>query len=272
LARRRGADARPAAAWVGYAQRVAYRADRADVCEAPTAEGVLHAEVGPRHVKLAVGRRSLDVAGAFATVVEHRRKRAARDRRASFRIDGRLVVARGAPREGMGVWVELDTGGAGAGFRRIFGVEPDSLLEAHGLAALAALDQLAQRVCAALAHLAGDMRRAFEIGAAAAGGLDKVLVIDGGDRYDVFARRLFRDRAHLALIIHADGRIAVPDRAGEITVRSRHGVTVLGDYIRFADPDGADLLRVAIPWLTPEDRDELARRIGALVDRDERSR
>jgi len=53
----------------------------------------------------------------------------------------------------------------------------------------------------------------------------------------------------------------------EITVRSRHGVTVVGDYVRFADPEGVDLAKVAIPWVTPEDRDELARRIGQLIDR-----
>ena len=49
-------------------------------------------------------------------------------------------------------------------------------------------------------------------------------------------------------------------------MRSQHGVTVWGDYVRFADPDGTDLARVAIPWIAPEDRRELARRIGQLVD------
>lgn len=53
-------------------------------------------------------------------------------------------------------------------------------------------------------------------------------------------------------------------------MRSRHGVTVVGDFVRFADEHGTDLARVSIPWLTPENRLELARRIGQLVDRGSR--
>jgi hypothetical protein len=43
-----------------------------------------------------------------------------------------------------------------------------------------------------------------------------------------------------------------------------------GDYVRFADPQGADLARVSISWLSPEDRGELARRLGQLIDREHR--
>jgi hypothetical protein len=251
---------------------VAYRDESGDVCEAPTAEGLLRAELAPRHVRLAVASRSLDITDQFATAVEHHRRRAEKDRRLSFRIAGRLILARDVPREGIGIWIEVEHGGPREGLRRIFGVEPQSLLEPDGLSSLAALDHLAQRVHHELGHLAQDVRRAFEIGSAAAAGLDKVLVLDCADRYVVYARRLFRDRARFAMAIHDDGRIAVPEGRGaatrEITVRSRHGVTVVGDYVRFADPQGVDLAKVAIPWITAEDRRELARRIGQLIDRD----
>jgi len=277
---------------------VAYRDDAADVCEAPTAEGTLRVEFAPRHVRLAVASRSIEISDAFATIIEHHRKRAAKDKRTSIRIAGRVLVARDVPREGVGVWIEVEAEGPRAGMRRIFGVEPVNLLEPAGLTALAALDRLAQRLRLALAHLALDVRRAFEIGSPAAGGLDKVLVVDHGDRWVVYARRLFRDRARFVMAIHDDGRIIVRDarstgaasgssNAGpprsegaapatekvpptgtrEITVRSRYGITVVGDYIRFADPQGADLARVAIPWIGPEERLELARRIGQLIDR-----
>jgi hypothetical protein len=88
----------------------------------------------------------------------------------------------------------------------------------------------------------------------------------------VYARRLFRDRARFAMAIHDDGRIVLPAGKGDkadrtIVVRSRYGVTVWGDHVRFADPNGDDLGKVAIPWIAPEDREELARRIGLLVDR-----
>jgi hypothetical protein len=162
--------------------------------------------------------------------------------------------------------MEIEPGKPRAGVRRIFGVEPVSLLEPEGLVALAALDRLAHRLRNELAPRAGDIRRAIEIGR----GLDKVLVADHGDRFIVYARRLFRDRARFAMAIHDDGRIVVPDRKGtrEITVTSRFGVTVWGDYVRFADPHGTDLAKVSIPWIAPEDRKELARRIGQLVDRE----
>jgi hypothetical protein len=253
---------------------VAYRDDSRDIVEAPTADGLLRAELAPRHVKLSIANRSIDIADKFATVIEHHRKHAARDRRASLRIEGRLVVARDVPHEGVGIWIEVEPGTPRAGMRRIFGVEPVNLLEPEGLGALAVLDRLAQRLRDELAVHAADVRRAFEIGSHAAGGLDKVLVIDHGDRWVVFARRLFRDRARFAMAIHDDGRVVVrdggDDRTREIVVRSRHGVTVVGDFVRFADEHGADLARVSIPWLTPENRVELARRIGQLVDREAR--
>jgi len=257
---------------------VAYRDDTDDVCEAPTAEGTLRVEFAPRHVRLAVASRSIEISDAFVTIIEHHRKHAAKDKRTSIRIAGRVIVARDVPREGIGVWVEVEAEGPRAGLRRVFGVEPVSLLEPTGLTALAALDRLAQRLRHALAHPTLEVRRAMEIGSPAAGGLDKVLVIDHGDRWVVYARRLFRDRARFVMTIHDDGRIVVRDGRGtepmtgtrEITVRSRHGITVVGDYLRFADPHGADLARVSIPWIGPEDRLELARRIGQLVDREHR--
>jgi hypothetical protein len=245
---------------------VAYRDDAGDRLEAPTAEGTLSAKLSARDVALSVGNRTLIVADRIATLIEHHKKRAAKDKRLSIELPGILVVARDVPREDLGIWIEIDPKDpARCGMQRIFGVEPSSLLEEGGLAALAALDHLVQRLRTELAPRAGDIRRAIEIGR----GADKVLVADHGDRYVVYARRLFRDRARVAMAIHDDGRVVIPDgkTSKEIAVRSQHGVTVWGDYIRFADPDGTDLAKVAIPWIAPEDRRELARRIGQLVDR-----
>lgn len=233
---------------------MAYRRDPGDALEAPTDEGPLRVALGARRVELSVADRRLVIAGRIAQLFDHK------DRRTSLDIAGALVIARDVPREDLGIWLELD-----GGMRRIFGVEPVSLLEPEGLAALRQLDGVTRRLRAALSELAGDIQRAIEIGR----GLDKVLLADHGDRYAVYARRLFRDRARLAMEIYGDGRIVVPEgrRKQEVRVTSRFGVTVRGDYVRFADRHGTDLARVSIPWIAPEDREELARRIGQLVDR-----
>lgn len=236
---------------------MAYRGDPGAALEAPTAEGPLRVELAAAHVELAVGERRLVIADRTATLVDG-------TDRLQLAIGGALVIARDVPREDVGIWIERPGPGIPGGMRRIFGVEPVSLLDEGGLAALRRLDQVAQRLRAHLADLAGDIRRAVEVGR----GLDKVLLADHGDRYAIYTRRLFRGHARLALEIHGDGRIVVHDgkRRQEARVRSRFGVTVRGDYLRFSDESGTDRARVAIPWIAPEDRDELARRIGQLVD------
>ena len=233
---------------------MAYRGDDAgDALVAPTAEGELRLELGPRLMSLTIGDRTLQIAGRFATLVVGRK-------RESIQLEGRVVVARDVPREDLGIWIEV-----GSEMRRIFGVEPVPLLDPAGLPALQRLDALTHRVRAALADLGGDLRRAIEIGR----GLDKVLLVDHGDHHTIYARRLFRDHARAVLEIYG-GRIVISEgkTVREITVTSRFGVTVHGDNVRFADHDGVDLAKISVPWIAPEDRDELARRIGQLLHRE----
>ena len=156
---------------------MAYRDDAGHKLEAPTAAGMLRLEIGPRTLKIGVAARSLHVVEQTVTLFEHRRK----DRRTSYRIAGGLVVARDVPHEDLGIWLALP-----GGMRRIFGVEPVSLLEPEGLPALAALDKLVHRLRAELADHTGEVRRAVEIGR----GLDKVLLADHGDQFCIYARRL----------------------------------------------------------------------------------
>jgi hypothetical protein len=255
---------------------MAYRGDDAgDALEAPTAEGIVKVALGPNRLSISVAQRSLLVADRLATLVEHKKQK--QERRGSVKIAGNLVVARGLPREDVGIWIERlpdkrdkrDTQEPDPqpAMQRIFGLEPVNPLERDGLGALDRLDILVQRLRAHLAELAGSVRRAIEIGSGHA--LDKVLLADHGDHYVFYARRLFRDRARFAMAVHDDGRIIVPEgkRTREIRVTSRFGITVRGDYVRFADRHGNDLVKVSLPWLGPEDRDEVARRIGQLVDR-----
>ena len=248
---------------------MAYRGDDAgDVLEARTGEGLLRLTTGPTTVTLSVGTHTLQLGERFATLVEDGRKKSTQTQLAR---DGKLYIARGVPRDDLGVWLELpeDDKGAPAGIRRIFGVTPLRLFSDDSLQALKGLDAIHARLRIAVGELGGWAGRAIEVGAGHP--LDKVLLAETGDHHAVYARGLFRDRARFAMAVHPDGRIAVTDKKGvvtEVVVRSRHGITVWGDYIRFADKTGKDIAWVAIPWLAPEDRHELARRIGQLVDRD----
>jgi hypothetical protein len=275
---------------------MAYRGDDAgDALEAPTHEGILKVVLGPNRVDLSVAQRSLHILDRLATLVEHKKQK--QERRGSVKIAGNLVVARGFPREDVGIWIEHlgtdkpkadrdkpkvddnkpttdkpqkrdDSRSAMSSMQRIFGVEPVSLFERDGLGALGRLETVAQRLRAHLSDLGGSVRRAVEIGSGHA--LDKVLLADHGDHYMFYARRLFRDRARFAMAVYADGRIVVPDGKAlrEVRVTSKFGITVRGDHVRFADRHGTDLAKVSLPWLGPEDRDEVARRIGQLVDRE----
>jgi hypothetical protein len=84
----------------------------------------------------------------------------------------------------------------------------------------------------------------------------------------VYRRSLFRPRARRILEAAADGTVTVAGPRGDQTFvcRSRFAVSVLGDYLRFASGRGPDV-RIALPWIAREDRDELARRIGEVIER-----
>lgn len=253
---------------------MAYRGeDAGDTLEAPTADGVLSVNLGPNRLALSVGPLSLHLAERVATVTQAAGGKK-KSRRTSLAITG-VVFGRGTPRDDLGLWVEAaedaDPKHPRSSLRRIFGISPMSLMDPAGLRALAKLEGIAGRLRAAVEDYAAAAgvwyARGVEIGAGHA--LDKVLLADYGDRHNVYARRLFRDRARLLAEIHHDGRIVVNDgkTTHEVHVTSRFGVTVRGDYVRFADRHGTDLTRISVPWVGPEDREELARRIGALVHR-----
>ncbi len=229
--------------------------------EAPTREGALRLVVGPR-TRLELDGKSVQVDGDFVTFEElgKKGKQARSAKKTSERLGKRrLVVARDVPRDDVGVWIEMEDGG----MRRCFGAEPKDTISDDGLAALRSLDELAGRLKVALAPFAHGVRRAHEMGR----GLDKVLLLDHGGRLVLYKRELFRDRARRACEVTEDGTITVIDKQSEqsAVVRDRHSVSLLGDYIRFSDPTGLDLVRVSVPWVTREDREELARRFGDLL-------
>jgi hypothetical protein len=178
----------------------------------------------------------------------------------------RRIVARGLPSAGVGIGHESAPGEA----ERVFGAEPRDLLSHDdGLAALRQLDRLVRRLSAALTSVGRGVRDALEIGPSADRGLDKVLLADFGDHVTVYRRSLFHVRSRRLLDIHEDGRVVIPTPSGEVRVicRGRYACTVIGDYVRFTTLAGDDLAHVSLPWVSRGDREEIARRIGEVVER-----
>ncbi len=217
-------------------------------------------EVDATGVTLALAERQLMLRGRELTLGYGLRARARGARRTSFPLHGALWVARDVPHDDIGVWIAEDADATRV--RRVFGLEPRPLLEPGGLDALRGLDALALRLRHAVAAQLGPAPRALELGT----GFSKVLVLEPDDRLDVYQRGLFGVATRRVLRVHRDGRVVIGEAASPVcAVHARLGVTVLGDYVRFADPDGLDLARVPVPWITTEARLELARRIGDVL-------
>lgn len=231
-----------------------------EILEAPTRDGHVRLAIGPRHLLLEVGEHvKLAVTEGFATVSRRQGRRRRKPR--SVRLeDARLLAAHNYPSEEIGIWYEVQPGL----FDRLLGVRPPELLDDEALAAWHALDRLWQRLRAALRPYGHGVHRALEVGQ----GADRVLITDHGDRLVFHVRRLFRERARRAMEVHLDGTVVLAGKHGDRRIRctSRYGVTVIGDYIRFADPTGADLGTLSIPWISPEDRGHLVQLIGATLD------
>ncbi len=234
-----------------------------EVLTSPTRAGVLSLEVAPRHVTLALAGLHLAISDGRLTITRAARRRM---RRVVRPIGARLIVARGTPSEGVGLWLESAPGEV----ERVFGAEPRDLIRSDdGLLSLRQLERVTRRLATALSGLACGVREAIEIGPTADHGLDKVLFADHGDHITLYRRGLFRARARRVLDAHEDGRVVIHTAAGEteVKVTNRYGCNVIGDYVRFTSEAGDDLARVSLPWVTRGDRDEIARRIGEVLVR-----
>lgn len=246
----------------GYAAGVGpYReADASERFEVAAREGLARLELGPHWFRLDMGERLvLSVAEDFATLVKMQRRRRRKQR--SLRLgEARLLMARGVPTNDIGIWYVGATGVA----ERLIGLRPPELLDDAAMRAWHVVDRMAQRLRVVLAPHSLGVERAIEVGQ----GADRVLMVDLGDGIEIYVRRLFREWPRRAMTVHRDGTVVLALKKGErrIQCRSRYGVTVIGDYIRFADPTGEDLGALSVPWVTPEDRRFLVHIIGQLID------
>ena len=233
----------------------------AEVLEAPTRDGTARLEVAPHHARLEIGQRAqVTVTPEWLTVVATERRRGARPRSMRLGPDHLLVVSRAVPTEDVGLWWE----GRPGVITRVLGIRPVELLEAPALLAWKALDRLATRLRITVRQQGTSTAGGFEFGK----GQHRVLLVDHGDRMVVYARPLFRERPRRTLEVRRDGTVLIPARGADRSVvcNSRFSVTVLGDRIRFESKDHRDIASIWLPWIAPEDRFDLSRRLGRLVD------
>jgi hypothetical protein len=236
-------------------------ADANEILEVSAREGQVRLELGPRHFRLDVGERlKLSVAEDFATVIKIQSRRRRKQRSLRLGQQARLLMARGVPTNDIGLWYETRAGEV----ERVVGIRPPELLDDDAMRAWHVVDRMAQRLRGVLGPHGHGVQRAIEVG----DGADRVLIMDLGDSLELYVRRLFRERARRAMSVHRDGTVALMVKGAErrVLCRSRYGVTVIGDYIRFADPSGDDLGALPIPWVTREDRLFVMHLIGQLID------
>jgi hypothetical protein len=224
---------------------------------APSREGPVRVEAGPHGVRAELGGRyRLSVSGGRAVW-----SRARSGRRRTLALGrARLWVARAHPTRELAIWYEAEPGRV----ERLGGVRPVPLFDTGALAAWRALDRAAGELARALAPWAGGAEEATELGK----GGHRVLVVGFADRLVVYARPLFRERPRRALEVGRDGGILLPGRGEDRRARfeTRFGVSVSGDRVVFADREERRVASLLLPWIAPEDRQELARRFADLVD------
>ena len=227
--------------------------------QAPSRDGTVNLEVGPQHVRLDLGERlRLTVAGSVATWVRHRR---GSSHRRELTLSQRcLWVVRSVPTGDLALWYERRPGLV----ERLGGVKAVGPFDAGVLAAWRALDRVADELARALAAHGGGATEAVEVGR----GHHRVVLVQLAERLVIYARPLFRERPRRTLEVCRDGSLVVPGRShdGRARIAHRSQVTASGDRIRFTTGDGRDLVSLWLPWIAPEDRQEIARRLGDLVD------
>ncbi len=227
--------------------------------KAPSRDGTVSLEVGPQHVRLDLGERlRLTVSGNAATWVRHRR--GAPSRRELTLAQRSLWAVRSFPTGDLALWYERRPGQ----IERLGGVKPVAPFDIGALAAWRALDRVAEEVVRALAAHGGGATEAVELGR----GHHRVVLIQLAERLVIYARPLFRERPRRTLEVCRDGSLVLPGRSpdGRARIATRSQVTPSGDRICFTTGDGRDLVSLWLPWIAPEDRQEIARRFGDLVD------
>lgn len=227
--------------------------------EAPTALGKATLHVAPKHLRLEVGPQVWTIGNNTVSLVTHGKRRA---KRSSIVLGGSdLYMAKAWPTGEISVWIERK----GGAVQRLLGLQPVIGMDQRAIESWRQLDRLAAQLKRALSgYMHG--ATAFEFGR----GGHRVFGLQYEERLVVYARPVFRENPRRVIEVQSDGVIATPQRKkDDVKVEMRNGMEVIasGDRICFCHPDGLQAAQLFLPWISPSDRGELAKRFQRLVGR-----
>ena len=107
---------------------------------------------------------------------------------------------------------------------RLCGIRPPALLNDEAMAAWHKMDDLARHLVRAVEGI-GCPRLASEYGQ----GQHRVLLVDHGERFELFKRPLFRERPRKVLELAANGECKLARGSRSVRCSPRFDVTVTGD-------------------------------------------
>lgn len=225
--------------------------------EARTDVGTIKLVVAPQHTRLEVGPRVWTIANDTLTVVTQTKKRP--KKRSVLLRGAHLYVARAWPTNEISLWLERRAGV----IQRLLGLPPIPGMSEETMETWRELDRLASRLQEALADYS-EGATAFELG----NGQHRVFALQTDGRLVVFARPVFREKPRRVVELQSDGTLLIPGRRGKdrsITMERGLEVIATGDRIQFCHRDGEQVAGIFLPWIGSAEREELTRRLQALV-------
>jgi len=226
-----------------------YRTSATHIATAPTRAGIIKVEFTGMEVHIHMDQRLvLTIAHGFVTRIRYVFGRA-RSHSMSLR-NARILMAKGIPRGGVTLWYAHESGK----IEKLLELLPVNKLDRASLRAAYALDDLIQELQEGIPG--EDMAMAREYGQDS----NRVILAEYHNGIELFVRPLMHKYHRRVCQVFDDGVIRIPHKNGNKEIRSffRYMLSVTGDRIHFANSEGDDLNTLWLPWISAEDRENLA--------------
>ena len=182
----------------------------------------------------------------------------------SFKLrEGSVLVTRGWPKASIGVWGEVKH----KRFKSILNLEHHNGLATDKIPEWSDFDKFHRALLAKCVELGYCTSWGYEYGV----GQHRVLYLANEDSVQLYARRLFRERHELVLGVYSDSLVHHMSQEKTRVKKIEDGVNVelllTGDRIRMVNQEGDDIHDLYLPWISSEDRRDIAWRLQAFFER-----